>query len=166
MESFFLGLGSNLGDRLGFLNRACHLLEQTLGPLQGSPVYESIPLLGMDQPLYCNQVVSGTTTLPPQVLLQLCLEVEQQLGRVRTEHWGPRTIDIDVLAYGAHIIEEPGLKVPHPGVEQRSFVLLPWMSLDPDWQHPRSGLSVAQLWAKWQAQATEALPQPVSGSSS
>ena len=161
MESFVLGLGSNLGDRLGFLRQACFRLEQALGPLQNSPVYESLPLLGMEQPLYCNQVVGGQTGLPPQALLEQCLRIEQELGRIRTEHWGPRTIDIDVLAYGAQVIEEPGLQVPHPGIEQRSFVLLPWMSLDPDWRHPRSGLSVAQLWANWQAQATEPPPQPL-----
>lgn len=167
MEYVFLGLGSNLGDRSGFLAQARQALQELpLGDFRESPIYESEPLAGMRQPPYLNQVVSGRTELEASALLEACLQIENVLGRTRTERWGSRTIDIDILAYGRSVIHQPHLQVPHPEMERRSFVLLPMSLLSPEWTHPRSGRSIEQLWDAWQQQFSDPRPRewPVSSS--
>ena len=129
-----MGLGSNLGDRLANLQRAVELLAARPGLRveRSSRVYETDPVGGPPQPEYLNAVVEVQTTLSPHDLLTACMDVEQRMGRVRAERWGPRIIDIDVLTYDEEEIDEPDLVVPHPRMHERAFVLVPLLELDPD----------------------------------
>ena len=157
-----LGLGSNLGNRLDFLNQACRELAAL--PLQNfrvSAIYESEPLLKMPQPNYYNLVVCGLTKLSPFELMEKCQQIENRLGRVRKERWGSRIIDLDILSYGNEIINTEKLKIPHSEMEKRSFVLLPLSELSPDWVHPESGTGIRMLWEKWTQTIDEEHPKPL-----
>jgi len=158
----YLGLGSNLGNRLDNLNQACAELESL--PLQQfrvSSIYESEPLLKMQQPKYLNMIVCGFTVLSPLKLLQKCLQIETRLGRIRQTHWGSRTIDLDILAYGEDIIDVEKLKIPHPELEKRSFVLLPLKELNQDWVHPKTGVSIQMLLEDWLKTNEDGLPRRI-----
>lgn len=130
----YLGLGSNLGDRLGNLQAAVDLLAGRAGirVVRSSRVYESEPVGGPAQPDYLNAVLEVETDLRPRALLETCRAVEAGMGRVRSERWGPRTIDVDVLTFGDEAIEEADLIVPHPRMHERGFVLVPLTELSPD----------------------------------
>lgn len=141
----YLALGSNLGDRLATLGRAVELLDERPGieVVRSSRVYETEPV-GPPQPAYLNAVIEVGTELEPRELLAACLAVEAELGRVRGERWGPRTLDVDVLTYDHLTVEEPDLVVPHPRMHERGFVLVPLRELDPDPMLP-GGRSVDSL---------------------
>ncbi len=128
-----VGLGSNLGDRLSNLGEAVELLTERSGIrfIRSSRVYETEPV-GPAQPDFLNAVVQVETTLGPRALLEACLSVETEMGRVRGERWGPRVIDLDVLTYGREVVEEPDLVIPHPRMHERAFVMVPLLELDPD----------------------------------
>jgi len=129
----YLGLGSNLGERLENLRRAVALLgERGLSVLRSSRVYESDPVGGPPQPDYLNAVIEAETDGSARELLDACLGAEREMGRERGERWGPRVIDIDVLTFGDEHIDEPGLEVPHPRMHERAFVLVPLLELDAD----------------------------------
>ncbi|MDP9341319.1 MAG: 2-amino-4-hydroxy-6-hydroxymethyldihydropteridine diphosphokinase [Actinomycetota bacterium] len=144
----YLGLGSNLGDRLANLRRAVDLLGATPGitVVRSSRVYETDPVGGPSQPDYLNAVVEVATELGAVELLRACQAIEQELGRERAERWGPRTVDVDVLTYGREEVhlESPELDVPHPRMHERGFVLLPLLELDADPPLP-GGRRVASL---------------------
>jgi 2-amino-4-hydroxy-6-hydroxymethyldihydropteridine diphosphokinase len=127
----YLGLGSNVGDRLPMLQRAVDLLASRDGirVTGSSRVYETDPVGGPPQPEYLNAVLRIETTLEPYGLLDACREVENTLGRERLERWGPRTIDVDILTFGDREIDEPDLQVPHPRMHERGFVLVPLLEL-------------------------------------
>jgi len=127
----FLGLGSNLGDREANLRRAVELLGAAgrITVVRTSSLYETDPV-GPPQPDYLNAVAEVTTTRTARKLLDAALEVERQLGRVRDERWGPRTVDVDLLLYGDERIDEPGLTVPHPRMHERPFVQVPLRELE------------------------------------
>ena len=131
--SAYLALGSNLGDRLETLQRAVELMDARLGiqVVRSSRVYETEPV-GPPQPAYLNAVVEVRTDLEPHELLKETQAVEDELGRVRAERWGPRTIDVDVLTFDERTVDEPELVVPHPRMHERGFVLVPLGELDPD----------------------------------
>jgi 2-amino-4-hydroxy-6-hydroxymethyldihydropteridine diphosphokinase len=131
--SAYLALGSNLGDRLETLQRAVDLLHARpgIGVVRSSRVYETEPV-GPPQPAYLNAVIEVQTDLEPHELLKETQAVEDELGRVRAERWGPRTIDVDVLTFDERTIDEPELVVPHPRMHERGFVLVPLGELDPD----------------------------------
>ncbi len=131
--SAYLALGSNLGDRLETLQRAVELLDARPGVevVRSSRVYETEPV-GPPQPAYLNAVVEVRTDLEPLELLKETQAVEDELGRVRAERWGPRTIDVDVLTFDERTVDEPELVVPHPRMHERGFVLVPLGELDPD----------------------------------
>ena len=131
--SAYLGLGSNLGDRLEHLREAVRLLntEPAVEVVRSSRVYETEPV-GPPQPAYLNAVVEVRADGTARDLLEACRRVEDALGRVRAERWGPRTIDVDVLTFDEQTIDEPGLVVPHPRMHERGFVLLPLGELEPD----------------------------------
>ena len=133
MEAF-LGLGSNLGDRLATLQLAVDLLgkEPGIRVTRSSRVWETDPLGGPDQPEFLNAVVEVTTELEPAELLSACNRVEAELGRTREVRWGPRTIDIDILLIDDLAIDDPTLTVPHPRLHQRAFALMPLLELSPD----------------------------------
>lgn len=138
MTRAYLGLGSNLGDRLAHLQSAVDGLAATPGVVvvAASRVYETQPIGGPPQPDYMNAVVAIDTTLSARELLGVAKELEARAGRERLERWGPRTLDVDVLIVGRDRIDDPDLVVPHPRIGQRGFVLGPLSDLDP-------GLAVA-----------------------
>jgi 2-amino-4-hydroxy-6-hydroxymethyldihydropteridine diphosphokinase len=141
----FVGLGSNLGDRLANLQKAVDLLGLVEGVAlpRSSRVYETAAV-GPPQPDYLNAVVEVSTSLGARGLLEACLDVERRLGRVRAERWGPRVIDLDVLTFGEETIEEPDLTVPHPRMHERAFVLVPLLELEADPPLP-GGRRIASL---------------------
>jgi 2-amino-4-hydroxy-6-hydroxymethyldihydropteridine diphosphokinase len=129
----YLGLGSNLGDRLENLLRAIRLLEERGVPVRrSSRVYETDPVGGPEQPAYLNAVIEVDAPGTARDLLKACLRIEDEMGRVREELWGPRIVDLDVLTFGDEEIEEPDLQVPHPRMHERGFVLIPLLELDAD----------------------------------
>lgn len=134
MTPVYLGLGSNLGDRLANLQRAVDLLADEPGIRvdASSRVWETDPVGGPEQPDYLNAVLRVDTDLDPGDVLAACHRVEGSLGRVRDVRWGPRTIDVDVLLVDRRTIDLPDLTVPHPRLVERAFVVLPLLELDPD----------------------------------
>lgn len=141
-------LGSNLGNRQASIETAVRELSKEIGqPENMSSIFESSPWGKIDQPSFLNRVVSIRTSLDPFNVLQKCLHIEQSAGRVRTEHWGPRTIDIDILYFGNRIVDAPNLKIPHPGITERRFTLLPLCEIYPELIHPISGMTHLQMLA-------------------
>jgi 2-amino-4-hydroxy-6-hydroxymethyldihydropteridine diphosphokinase len=133
MTRAFLGLGSNVGDRRRFPREAVQTLDDTGIGLQAvSPVYETEPVGGPEQGRYLNLVVELDTELTARELLGVCRRIEAAAGRVRAEHWGPRTLDVDVLWVEGVEVDEPDLTVPHPRMWDRRFVLAPLRDLAPD----------------------------------
>lgn len=133
-ETAYLGLGSNLGDRLRSLQRAVDLLGAEAGVelTRCSRVWETDPVGGPPQPDFLNVVVRAEVVVSPHDLLAACQRVEAALGRVRDVRWGPRIVDIDVLLIDRREIDEPDLVVPHPRLHQRAFVLMPLLEIDLD----------------------------------
>ncbi|CAL9533740.1 MULTISPECIES: 2-amino-4-hydroxy-6-hydroxymethyldihydropteridine diphosphokinase [Streptomyces] len=145
-----IALGANLGNRLETLQGAIDALEDTPGVrVKGvSPVYETEPwgVAPDSQPSYFNAVVILKTTLPPSSLLERAHAVEEAFHRVRDERWGPRTLDVDIVAYAEVVSDDPQLTLPHPRAHERAFVLAPWLDVDPEAALPGRG-SVADLLA-------------------
>lgn len=127
----YIGLGSNLGDSKVILTEAVHKLA-SLGDVKISKLYQSPPMGPQDQPNYLNAVVQLSTDLAPLALLDELQRFEQESGRVRLRHWGERTLDLDLLIYAEEKIQHERLTVPHVGVMERDFVLIPLLDLDPD----------------------------------
>ena len=127
----YLGIGSNLGERLGYLQLAVDQLAAADGVtvVGVSPVYETDPVGGPEQPDYLNAVVALDTVLDAHELLRVAQAIEAEAERVRTVRWGPRTLDVDVLLVGDLTVDEPDLVVPHPRMWQRRFVLAPLADL-------------------------------------
>ena len=123
MPRVYVALGSNLGDRHAHLALARDRLARLPGTvLRGtSPIDETAPLGGRDQPPYLNQMVALDTTLAPRALLKACQRIEAEAGRSRRERWASRTLDLDLVRFGDLVMDEPGLTLPHPGLDQRSF---------------------------------------------
>lgn len=133
LATAYLALGSNLGQRLEQMRSALRLLEAGGVRVRAvSHVYQNRAIGMVDADPFLNAVVQMETTLEPELLLDLCLKVETQLGRVRTAGWSPRTIDIDVLVYGEAHVETERLQLPHPRIAERDFVLQPLVDIQPD----------------------------------
>lgn len=128
-----LGLGSNIGDKRINIERAGELLaaDSRVTPIKWSKFYRSPPWGVQEQDWFINACLSIATDATPMELLWICQHVENEMGRVRKQHWGPRIIDIDILVIGNRSIDEPDLKVPHPYIAERAFVLLPLADIDP-----------------------------------
>ncbi|WP_088723786.1 2-amino-4-hydroxy-6-hydroxymethyldihydropteridine diphosphokinase [Streptococcus mutans] len=150
MTLVYLSLGSNIGERQTYLQRAleelAHLSHITLQAV--SPVYETAAWGKTDQADFLNIVCQLETDLSPYDLLEACQKIEKHLNRVRHEHWGPRTIDIDILFYGNTIIKEDNLKIPHPYLQNRAFVLVPLNDIASELVHPVLKETVAILLEK------------------
>ncbi len=140
-----IGLGANLGDRRGQLRRAVAGLGGLGEVVAVSSLYESAPIGGPEQGPYLNAVAIVSTALPPRALLDGLLGLEAAAGRERRERWGPRPLDLDVLLYGAQIVDEPGLRVPHPRMTVRRFVLAPLFEVRPGARLPGGGPLAAYL---------------------
>ena len=135
MTRAYVGLGANLGDREAAIRRALELLgaESGIDVVAVSTLRETEPVGYADQPAFLNGAAALETDLSARALLDRLLAVEQELGRVRGvgPRFGPRTIDLDLLLYGAEVVDEPGLSVPHPRLAERRFALEPLYELDP-----------------------------------
>lgn len=142
----FLLLGTNIGDRNRNLLVAKELLEITVGKiLKRSSTYETAAWGQPDQTSFLNEVVEIATRQNPNDLLTALLSIEEQMGRVRKEKWGPRLIDIDLLFYGDIVIESESLRVPHPQLHKRRFTLVPLAEIAADLIHPVSHKSIRRL---------------------
>jgi 2-amino-4-hydroxy-6-hydroxymethyldihydropteridine diphosphokinase len=144
-ERAYVGMGANLGDRLSTLQTATEYLAR-LGTLAAvSSVYETEPVGYTDQPPFLNMVVALETGLEPLNLMQSLLDIEQELGRVRSFLNAPRTLDLDLLLYGDRVIADPGLTVPHPRMHERAFVLVPLAEVSPRLVLPTTSKTVKEL---------------------
>jgi 2-amino-4-hydroxy-6-hydroxymethyldihydropteridine diphosphokinase len=145
----YIGIGSNLGDRRRLIRQALDLLgaQADVEVAALSTIRETEPVGIVDQPRFLNAAARLETELAPRELLDRLLAVERDLGRVRVERYGPRTIDLDLLLYGDEVVDEPGLRVPHPRLGERRFVLEPLLELDPGLVVPGLG-EVRALHAK------------------
>ena len=142
MARAYVGLGANLGDREATIRRALALLDADPGVevVAVSELRETDPVGLVEQPRFLNGAAALETDLAPRDLLDVLLGVERTLGRNRAgPRWGPRTIDLDLLVYGAEVVDEPGLRVPHPRLAERRFVLEPLADLDPGLEIPGAG---------------------------
>lgn len=147
MESVYISLGSNQGDRLNNLNQSIRLLSQIKGVkiIKGTSVYETSAWGKTDQPNYFNSVLSIRTNLDPFVFLNYLQNIENKLGRIRLEKWGPRTIDLDILLFGNKIIRTKELVIPHPYIQERSFILIPLLEIASQIRHPVTGKSFKEI---------------------
>lgn len=150
MTRVYLCLGSNKGDRVGYVQQATSLLGglENTKIIQTSSLYETQPWHEKETTWFVNAVVEIKTSLSARELLSECMRIEKQLGRIRNteEKYGDRTIDIDILFYGKEIIQEENLQVPHKFLHQRAFVLVPFLEINPDLIHPELDKSVADLY--------------------
>jgi 2-amino-4-hydroxy-6-hydroxymethyldihydropteridine pyrophosphokinase len=147
MGQVFIGLGSNLGDRAYYLHQA--LVEIANSPQiimkKYSSVYETEPVGKKEQPQFLNMVAELESTLLPRDLLQRLKEIENALGRTHTEHWGPREIDLDILYYGSEVFNDEKLRLPHPEIVNRRFVLVPMKEIAGEFLDPMQHLSMKEL---------------------
>ena len=140
-----LSLGSNLGDREGWIASGVQAMRRDLEDLRLSALYETAPLLLEDQPMYVNACCTGLTRLKPRQLLSQLQDAERAAGRDRSgPRYGPRTLDLDLLLYGDEVIEDPDLAVPHARLRERGFVLVPLAEIAADWIVPASHGAAAE----------------------
>lgn len=147
MKEIYIGLGSNMGDRIGQVRQALARLhrEPRIAVCRVSAFFLTAPQGYERQAWFVNAAAEIETSLPPSHLLLRLQSMENRMGRKRTRHWGPRTIDLDLLFFGAQIIEEPHLIVPHPRAAERRFVMAPLAELAPAGVHPVLKKTFAEL---------------------
>ncbi|MEA5460097.1 2-amino-4-hydroxy-6-hydroxymethyldihydropteridine diphosphokinase [Arcicella sp. LKC2W] len=147
LQTVYLLLGSNLGNREEILSQAIDTIQENIGLIISQSKYYETPAWGKtDQPDFLNIALELSTNLMPLVILEKTQAIEQQLGRVRIEKWGARLIDIDIIFYGQEIINITNhLNIPHPLMQERLFVLEPMAEIAPNFIHPVLGKSVAKL---------------------
>ncbi len=161
-EFVYLSLGSNLGDRYADLRAAIERLGEAGAIRSVSGFYETEPVEFRDQPWFLNCVVALETSDSPEALLQRALAIEHEMGRVRMKEKGPRSIDIDILLFGDRVVEEQerGLKIPHPAMHQRRFVLEPLAEIAPEALHPLLRKTARELLADLPAGQVVRLLEP------
>ncbi|MCL5022306.1 MAG: 2-amino-4-hydroxy-6-hydroxymethyldihydropteridine diphosphokinase [Nitrospirae bacterium] len=146
MPVVHIGIGSNLGDREKNCLAALRLLfENGIVIAKHSSLYETEPWGEKNQPNFMNMVVEAGTELQPLRLLETLKEIEQKIGRKETYRWGPRVIDLDILFYDDLVLDTPGLRIPHPLLQEREFVLRPLAEIAPDKVHPVLNKTVREL---------------------
>jgi 2-amino-4-hydroxy-6-hydroxymethyldihydropteridine diphosphokinase len=144
-ELVYLSLGSNVGDRAGNLHAAIDRLRAFGEVVSVSSFYETEPVEFTAQPWFLNCAVKLGTDQSPQELLACILDIEQRLGRRRGQLKGPRIIDLDILLFGNAVVDNPGLRIPHPAMHERRFVLEPLAEIAPDVLHPVFQRSIGEL---------------------
>jgi 2-amino-4-hydroxy-6-hydroxymethyldihydropteridine diphosphokinase len=152
----FIGLGANLGKKRQNLSMAVEMI-QALPQVELEKIsscYKSSPWGKRDQAEFLNQVIMIQTDLPPRDLLHHLLDIEIKMGRQRNERWGPRNIDLDILVYGDEVIDSTELKIPHPYMHERLFVLIPFMEIAPDYAFP-GGANIKEVLARALARDSE-----------
>jgi 2-amino-4-hydroxy-6-hydroxymethyldihydropteridine diphosphokinase len=162
-DTVYLSLGTNLGDRLENLRQAASALTPALEITRLSPIYITAPWGYTDQPEFLNQVVEGRTDLSPEELLHFIKDLEEQLGRQPSFRYGPRLIDLDILFYGSQVVEQPGLRIPHPRLAERAFVLVPLADLAPDLMHTVLGKTIGELLMKLDREGVQLYLDPNQG---
>jgi 2-amino-4-hydroxy-6-hydroxymethyldihydropteridine diphosphokinase len=146
MSVAYISIGSNLGDRGFNCKQAINLLRQKgIAVRKESSLYETKPWGVKDQPLFLNMAIEIETDLNPVELLMTIKDIEKEMGREETFHWGPRIIDLDILLYDNNIVDEEGLRIPHPYMHERNFVLAPLCEIAGDVRHPELQLSIEKL---------------------
>jgi 2-amino-4-hydroxy-6-hydroxymethyldihydropteridine diphosphokinase len=146
MNIVYLSLGSNLGNRMKYLNDAMGLIEKEIGVIvKKSSVYETEPWGIKDQSMFLNMAVCVNTDLLPEKLLETILRIEHKLGRIRIEKWYERIIDIDILFYNDFVINQSDLMIPHPYLQERKFVLEPLNEIEADFNHPVLQITIKKL---------------------
>ena len=146
MFRVFLGLGSNIGDKEDNINKALTFISELYTLKKKSHLYLTEPVGNITQDWFLNCVVEIQTDVDPKKLLSTIKSIERKLGRTKTVKNGPRTIDIDILFYGDHILKTKTLVIPHPSIQERLFVLQPMMDIDPGVIHPVFKRSIHQLY--------------------
>jgi 2-amino-4-hydroxy-6-hydroxymethyldihydropteridine diphosphokinase len=152
METALIAVGGNVGDVAASIATAFEMLSETRGCRNAllSRVYATAPIGAKAGNRFLNAAIRLETLLAPLQLLDRLQSVEAQLGRVRTSHWGPRVIDLDLIGVGQQVVDSPRLKLPHPAMIYRRFVLDPLLEIAPDWVHPRIGHPVSPLQTRLQ----------------
>ena len=145
MISVYIGLGTNIEDRLLNLGTALTTISRSMKISNHSSIYETPPWGYTDQPNFLNMVIEVNTDTPPQSLLDHLKQIEKQLGRQKTFRYGPRVIDLDILFYGKEIIETKQLQIPHPKIQERAFVLVPLNEIAQDFVHPVLNKTIYEL---------------------
>ena len=146
LHTAYIALGSNLGDKEENLRRALELLEEHgVEVVKVSTFICTEPYGVTDQPQFLNAVCQVRTSLEPVALLHTLLGIEQEMGRVRLRHWGERNIDLDLLLYEDVVMDTPELKLPHPDMQNRDFVLLPLFEIAPELIHPVLRKNIREL---------------------
>ena len=146
MNTAILLIGGNLGNRTAHLQQAVQLIDAQAGKVtHASALYETAPWGNVQQPDYLNQALQIATPLEPLQLLQTVMQIERTIGRIRQEKWGARVIDIDIIFYNDAVLSLPELKLPHPRMQYRRFVLAPLNEIAPDWVHPVLQKPVSEL---------------------
>lgn len=149
MPVVYIGIGSNMGGRKANCRKAVKLLlREGMRVLKQSSMHETKPDGVKEQPLFMNMAVAAETDIPPHRLLKVLKSIEKEIGRKETIRLGPRVIDLDILLYGDLILNEPDLKIPHPLMHKRGFVLKPLSEIAPDAVHPVLGKAVKELFEK------------------
>ena len=144
----YLGLGSNLGDRTANLELGLRILGERVRLVRASSIYETEPWGFVEQPAFLNCVVEGVSAVSPEGLLEILKDTEQSVGRRVTFPGGPRVFDADLLFYGDRTVDWPHLKVPHPRIPERAFVLVPMAEIAADFLHPTLDVTVETLAAR------------------
>ncbi|MCW4010500.1 MAG: 2-amino-4-hydroxy-6-hydroxymethyldihydropteridine diphosphokinase [Candidatus Bathyarchaeota archaeon] len=148
MVKAYIALGSNIGDREGNLRSAFENLEAKMTVLKGSSIYETKPMYLENQEWFLNCAVEVETELTPRQLLEFLKSIEKEFGRKVVERNGPRIIDLDILFYGNQIVTEDDLKIPHPRIQERAFVLVPLAEIAPQLVHPIIQKTITELLAE------------------
>lgn len=147
MNNVFIAFGGNLGDVLSNFRSARQNIARLAGihVIQSSRLYRTPPLGPAGQPDYLNAMIAAESELKPLALLTALQNIERQHGRIRAEHWGARTLDLDIIAMDSLAIDDKRLSIPHPQMHHRQFVLRPLCDIEPNWQHPNLNKTASQL---------------------